>query len=193
VQLEFVEAPLPDLERALLGGECEVALVYDLDVGPGIVCEALYETEPYALLAPSHPLAGQDTVALADLAPHDMVLLDVPPSANYLTNVFTAAGIDPRVRYRVSGYELLRSLVARDLGYALLISRPFGDVSYEGRPLVALPLASEPLPIDVALAWAAGVRRTRRARAFAEHCRRMLPHELGRGVGAIRTRGGVSA
>ena len=76
-------------------------------------------------------------------------------------------------------------MVARNLGYALLISRPYSDRSYEGRPLVSTPLGGELLPIDVSLAWAAGVRRTRRARAFADHCRQMLPGDLGHGVGAV--------
>src|SRR5258706_11407939 len=57
VQLDFIEAPLPDLERALLEGRCEVALVYDLNVRHGIALEALYQTEPYALFAPEHPHA----------------------------------------------------------------------------------------------------------------------------------------
>jgi DNA-binding transcriptional LysR family regulator len=188
VQLDFIEGPLPDLERALRDGRCELAIVYDLDVGPGIEREALYQTEPYVLLAPDHPLASRgDRPGLRELAGHDLVMLDVPPSNHYFTNVFASAGLVPRVRYNVSSYELLRSLVARNLGYGLLISRPYADVSYEGRPLEVRLLASPTLSIDVSLAWATGVRRTRRARAFADHCRQMLPHRLGAGAGAIRT------
>ncbi len=185
VRLDFIEGPLPELERALKEGRCEVALVYDLDVGPGIECDALYQTEPYVLLSPGHPLAAQEELALATLAEHPMVMLDVPPSSAYFHGVFAEAGVEPDVRFNVSSYELLRSLVARDLGYGLLISRPAADVSYEGRPLVARRLAGDPLPIDVSLAWVAGVRRTRRARAFADHCRRMLPHRLGGGIGQV--------
>jgi DNA-binding transcriptional LysR family regulator len=165
-----------------------VAIVYDLDVGPGIECEALYQTEPYVLLSPDHPLASRgDRLEPRELADHELVMLDVPPSNAYFTSVFANAGIVPRVRFKVSSYELLRSLVARNLGYGLLISRPHADVSYEGRPLEARRLAGDTLSIDVSLAWATGVRRTRRARAFADHCRLMLPHRLGAGAGAIPT------
>jgi DNA-binding transcriptional LysR family regulator len=159
--------------------------VYDLDVGHGIALEALYQTEPYAVFAPEHPLARGPAPTLEQLATHDMVMLDVAPSRAYFQGVFARAGLAPNVRYLVSGYELLRSMVARNLGYALLISRPYSDRSYEGRPLVSTPLAGELLPIDMSLAWAAGVRRTRRARAFADHCRQMLPGKLGDGVGAV--------
>jgi DNA-binding transcriptional LysR family regulator len=187
VQLDFIEGPLPDLERALRDGSCEVAIVYDLDVGPGIECEALYQTEPYVLLAPDHPLASRgDPLEPRELAAHDLVMLDVPPSNSYLTSVFANAGLVPRVRFKVSSYELVRSLVARNLGYGLLISRPDADVSYEGRPLETRRLAGSTLSVNVSLAWATGVRRTRRVRAFADHCRLMLPHRASSGAGAGR-------
>ena len=80
----------------------------------------------------------------------------------------------------------MRSLVARNFGFGLLISRPHGDVSYEGRRLVPRRLADDLLPIDVSLAWIAGARRTPRAVAFAEHCRRMLPRRFGAGMGVLR-------
>ena len=190
VQLEFIEGPLSELEHALRTGHCELALLYDLDVGAGIECEPLYQTEPYVLLSPEHPLAARDKpLRLRELADHDLVMLDVPPSSAYFTGVFAEAGLVPRVRFSVSSYELLRSLVARNFGYGLLISRPSADVSYEGRPLETRRIAGPTLSIDVSLAWAAGVRRTRRARAFAEHCHRMLPHQLGSGIGAVRSVG----
>jgi DNA-binding transcriptional LysR family regulator len=188
VQLDFIEGPLPDLERALREGRCEVAIVYELDIGPGIEHEALYQTEPYVLLAPDHPLASRaDPLQPRELADHDLVMLDIQPSDPYLTTVFANAGVVPRVRFKVSSYELLRSLVARNFGYGLLTSRPHADVSYEGRPLTARRLAGPPVLINISLAWAAGVRRTRRAGAFADHCRLMLPHRLCAGAEAIRT------
>jgi DNA-binding transcriptional LysR family regulator len=188
VRLDFIEGALPEVEHALRDGRCEVAIVYDVDVGPGIECEALYQTEPYVLLAPDHPLASRgDQLELRELADHELVMLCIPPSKAYFTSIFANAGLAPRVRFKVSSYELLRSLVARNLGYGLLISRPYGDVSYEGRPLEVRRLAGPTVPINLSLAWATGVRRTRRARAFADHCQLMLPHRLSADAGAILT------
>jgi DNA-binding transcriptional LysR family regulator len=120
------------------------------------------QTEPYVLLAPDHPLASRgDPLEPRELADHDLVMLDVPPSNAYFTSIFVNAGLVPRVRFKVSSYELLRSLVARNLGYGLLISRPHADVSYEGRPLEARRLAGPTLSINVSLAWAARSGRTR--------------------------------
>lgn len=184
IELDLVEGgSSADVQRALLQGRCELALIYDRDLRPGIVCEPLYRTAPYAALAPDHPLAAAEEIWLRDLASHDLVMIDNPPSRSYFDVVFAHAGVSPRIRFVVSNYELLRSLVARNLGYGLLTSRPAGDMSYEGRPIVARRLADD-LPYEnVGLGWVTGARRSRRATAFAEHCRRMVPDHLGQGVG----------
>jgi DNA-binding transcriptional LysR family regulator len=175
VTLDFVEGSTSRLEQALLDGSCEVALMYDVGLHVSLETEPLYSTVPYALLAPEHELASQDSVTLAELSAFDFVALDIQPVHQHQLGLFGHAGIAPRVRYRTSSYELARSLVARNLGYTLLISRPFGDVSYEGRPLVVVPLAGDVKTVDVILARLPGVRPTLRAEAFAAHCRELLP------------------
>jgi DNA-binding transcriptional LysR family regulator len=174
VELDFIEGTLDDIERALLEGTCEIAVMYDIGLGSGLDREPLYGRVPYVLVAPEHPLAGRQALSLRELEGFDMVMLDVPPTREYFEGVFAHAGFTPAIRFSTGSYELVRSLVARNLGFALLISRPYGDVSYEGRPLEAIPLSGEVLPVDLCLAWPRGVRRTRRARAFAEHCRSVL-------------------
>jgi DNA-binding transcriptional LysR family regulator len=172
VTLDFLEGPSDEIEQAMLRGRCEIAILYDLDIGAGIATEPLRSATPYVLLSPQHRLARRRSLTIADVAGEDMIMLDVPPSAHYFGQIFAAARLTPRVRHRASSYELVRSLVARDLGYALLLSRPEVDVSYEGLPLKAVPLRDDPLTIDLVLAWPAGVRLTRRARTFGDLCRR---------------------
>jgi len=48
------------------------------------------------------------------------------------------------------------------------------DVSYEGRQLVTRPVADNVPPTAVVLAWPSAAPPTRRARAFADHCHRVL-------------------
>ncbi len=140
--------------------------------------EPLYSTAPYALFAPEHPLAGRESVTLPELAEFDFVALDIQPVHEHQLGLFAHAGAAPRIRYRTSSYELLRSLVARNLGFTLLISRPYGDVSYEGRPLVAVPLSGEVKTVDVMLARVPGVRPTMRARRLRPTAGELLPPPL---------------
>jgi DNA-binding transcriptional LysR family regulator len=174
VSLRFVEGPAPEVQRALVEGRCELAILQDLGVGRSIALEPLYVLRPYVIVDPSHPLAAAGTVSLAQLAPLGLVLLDVPPSAEYFTGLFAAVGESPTINHTASSYELVRSLVARGQGYGLLASRSATGSSYEGLPLVELELADDVAPVRFSLGWLSGVRHTARARAFADLCRAQL-------------------
>ena len=175
VSLDFIDGPADVLESALLDGRCEIALMYDVLLPPTLAAERLYGAVPYALFGADHPLAGRASVELPELVGYDFAVLTVPPVYEHQMNLFAHAGLEPRVRYRTGSYELLRSLVARNLAFSLLISRPYGDVSYEGRELRVVPLGGDVPPVDLMLVIARGVRPTVRAQAFAAHCRQLLP------------------
>lgn len=175
VTVDFVEGSLTELQELLLAGHCELAVMYGVDIGPGVDVEVLYETRPHVLLPPGHPLAEADAIRLADLASDDMIMLDVPPSMRYFSELLAAVGVSPVIRHRTKSFELTRCLVARGVGYSLLIQRPAVEVSYEGRPLRLRPIADEVPPLTIVLARQTCVQPTRRAVAFAEFCRAKVP------------------
>lgn len=171
VSLEFAEGSLTVLQHLLREGRCELALLYGVDIEAGIAFETLYSTEPHVLLPREHPLADREAVRLADLDGHSMIMLDVPPSRRYFSEVLADAGVVPTVRHRTESFEMVRSLVARGAGYSLLIQRPTLDVSYEGLAVQVRPIADGVPPLPVGLAWPSGSHPTRRAAAFAAFCR----------------------
>ncbi|MEU6176119.1 LysR family transcriptional regulator [Streptantibioticus parmotrematis] len=181
VRVDFVEGSLVDLQHQLLDGRCEMAVLYGVDIQPGIAHEVLYATEPHVLLPRGHALARRSTVRLCDLADQDMIMLDVPPSMRYFTEVLADAGVSPRVRHRTRSFEMVRSLVARGFGYSLLIQRPALDYSYEGREVTVRPISDEVVPLPVVLARPAGSLPTRRAAAFAAFCHDCVARDPGLG------------
>ncbi|MCX5435603.1 MULTISPECIES: LysR family transcriptional regulator [unclassified Streptomyces] len=174
VELNFVEGSQVELQERLLDGTCEMALLYELDLQPGVHHETLYRTRPHVLLPHTHPLAGQGAVSLHDLADEPMVLLDYPPSRHYFTQLLASLGVRPTVRHTTSSFETVRSLVARGLGYSLLIQRPPSGISYEGIPLAECAIQEEVPEMPVLLARPTRAKLTRRAQAFADYCRRTL-------------------
>jgi DNA-binding transcriptional LysR family regulator len=170
VVLDFVEGSLIELQQLMLEGQCELAMLYDMDIQPGIEYGLLCETRPHVLLPPGHPLAGEEAVRLADLAGLDMIVFDVPPSFHYFSEMLAAAGVEPTIRHRTVSFEMVRSLVARGVGYSLLIQHPAVDISYEGRRLAIRPIYEKIVPIPVVLARPADVQLTGRAAAFSEFC-----------------------
>ncbi|WP_212746919.1 LysR substrate-binding domain-containing protein [Sinomonas gamaensis] len=155
VELDFVADQQVPLERRLLEGELDAALIYDMNLPMGLAARTLYESRVYVLLPASHPLATGDPVDLAALAEEPLVFLDLHPSGEHTMAVFRAAGVEPRIRYRTTDFELTRSLVGRGLGYGLLVQRPRRSETYEGLPVVAAEITPPPAPVRILLAWSA--------------------------------------
>jgi DNA-binding transcriptional LysR family regulator len=183
VRVHVHEGEHAAVKRALRSGDCEIALLYGYDLDDDLDRESVDSVRPYAIVAAAHPLAQRPSrrVRLAELADEPMVLLDLPHTSNYMQSILAESGIRPTVRHRTGGYESVRSLVAHGLGFALLNQAPVHDMTYSGRRVVALELEDEVAPLDVVLARPRGARLTRRARCFAEMCRRTA---AGRNVGA---------
>jgi DNA-binding transcriptional LysR family regulator len=179
VTLDFVEGSAPDLEAAMRAGTCDVAIVETVSLGADIESEALFACPPYALFAADDPLAGAETVDVTDLAARDMIMFDLPPSRQLLARVFTDRGLTPRIRHRSGNHELVRALVGRGLGFALLVTRPVHDLTHEDRALAVVPLAGDVAEHEFAFAHLRGARLTRQAATFAAHCRAAAP-TLGR-------------
>lgn len=168
LQVEPVEESLDGVEQGLLNGRFELALTYDLGLGPAVERRPLTEVPVCAVLPAGQPRARRRTVGLADLADEPFVLLDLPHSRDYFTAAFASAGVRPDVRYRTRSAETARALVGRGLGWTLLNLRPAHDLTVEGREVVVRPLADDVPALTVVLARVAGTRPTRRAAALAE-------------------------
>ena len=79
VDIRLHEGHQDALLEGLASGRFTVALLYDYDLAGDLDLQPLADLAPYALLPGDHPLARRAKVALAELAPLPMVLLDMPP------------------------------------------------------------------------------------------------------------------
>ena len=174
VTIQLFEGSVADMISRLLDGTCEIALMYDLGIGPEIDTTFLYRMRPYVLLPAGHRLAEPGPIALRELRDEPMVMLDMSPSAPMFREVLAAGGVEPNVRFSTTNFESVRSLVASGAGYSLLLQRPSPESTYAGPPLVYREILDDVRCVDVVLAGAGTARPTRRAQAFAEFCRRTL-------------------
>jgi DNA-binding transcriptional LysR family regulator len=99
-----------------------------------------------------------------------MIMLDLGPSMQYYTAVLRTAGVSPTVRHRTATFESVRSLVARGIGWTLLVQRPAIDLSYEALPVATLQIRDDIEELDVVLAVPRDTRQTNRTRAFTDFC-----------------------
>lgn len=179
--IDFVEGTQDVLQRRLLHGELDLAIVYDMEVQPEMHRTVIDSRQPHILLPANHRLANEQAVSLADLADEPTVLLDAPPSSHNTLAIFGRFGIRPNVHYRPTTFELTRALVGRRMGYALLVQRPANDRTYEGRQVVVKEIADPVGESHVMVIWPRDARLNRRAAAFVEFSeqRRLKPRTLG--------------
>lgn len=153
VELEFHAGTQHQIHQMLLAGRLDLGIAYDLAVPAGLTRRKLADSVPSVVLPADHALAAREHVALADLVTEPMILLDVDPSRQNTEMMFSAVELTPWVRFRTTDFETTRSMVARGMGYAILVQRPAGDVSYEGRPLAVRPIHPGVRHVPVSMVW----------------------------------------
>ena len=129
------------LISALLKGQLDLALTYDLGMDAGFDRQTLYHAAPVLLVAQDHPLTQQPTVTLDDIAHYPLILSDEGLSAQYMLGLFRQHGLMPRVAHRAQSLELMRSLAAHGEGVGLSYANPPTHKSYDNQPLVTLALS----------------------------------------------------
>ena len=156
------------LGRRLGDAAIDLGLTYDLGLPSHFARILLHELRPHALLPQGHALASQTSVSLAELATHPLVTTDQPHSWQHMLDLFLSRGLSPVSQSTTSSFELQRSMVANGFGVAVSYTRPYGDRSYDGLPLVCKPL-SDPLPMQrIILTHDTRQRLSKAALAFIE-------------------------
>ena len=91
------------------------------------------------------------------------------------------AGVEPVAGWSMANVETIRAMVARGLGYSVLMGRPHGDRTYDGLPLIYRRIADELPENAVVLARVRGGQTTAALKALTDFCVREFG-EAGRPV-----------
>ncbi len=151
LRVDVIEGDQAQVAHLVQSGEAALGLMYDAQIPEILEYDLLTEQQPYALFMAGDPRAGTVNVSLRDLASEPLILLDQPLSRDYLADLYTAIGCEPNIALRPSSIEMVRSLVGQGIGYSVLVTRPAGDLSYDGKALVTRPIAEPTRPLGVAL------------------------------------------
>lgn len=184
VELHMAEGDQQELINKLHTLDIDVALTYDLQLGEEISFETLAHMPPHVLVSELHPLAQQIAVTLDELAQLPMVLLDLPMSREYFLSLFSKAGLEPNIVARSRSEDVVRSMVANGIGYALFNVRPKSTQSLDGKRLVRLRLAGEQRPMLLGLATYKPMKPSRLTQAFMQRCRAYISDQYIPGMSA---------
>ena len=151
--VEIVEGNQDDLIRLLKTSEIAAAVMYLQEGIDGIDTQVLAEGRPYALLPVKHPLADESELSLRALSTYPMVKLGSPSGgSSYIDSLFSNLGLEPLKSYTAPSFEVLRGMVAHGLGYAITVTKPASNMSYDGAALVRRPISDSLAPAKLVVA-----------------------------------------
>jgi DNA-binding transcriptional LysR family regulator len=100
-----------------------------------------------------HPLTGRDELELSDLEDIPLILFNEDLSQGFMRDLFARMHLTPVIQQKVASLEMMRSLAANGVGVGISYSRPPGDLSYDGKPLVTVPIATAQAKTEISLIW----------------------------------------
>ncbi|HTF52578.1 MAG TPA: LysR family transcriptional regulator [Pseudonocardia sp.] len=132
-EVQLDEGEPDEVLDGVLDGALDAAVVFDYDRDPRDwpveLRRAQLLAEPFALaVAPEHRLAGSAEVDLAQAAEETWICTRADTSgARSLVRLAAEAGFTPRIVFRSNDYGVVRELVARNLGVAMLPALAWPD------------------------------------------------------------------
>lgn len=176
VRLVVVDATTTSLIPQLAAGQLDLAVV-NLPVDePEVAVERLFAEDAVLVVPGGHPLADQDQLTLADLAPHELLLS--APGTGFRDELDAAAsqtGVKLRPQAEIDGMRLLASLAFQGFGAAVLPAS--AAPGWVGGDWVRIPITDAPGRI---------VGLARRRRGLPSAPARALRAVL---LGVVRTKG----
>lgn len=148
----------------------DIALSYDLDIPADMAFHELAVLPPYAVLHEDHPLAGRADVTVQDLAPHPMILLDLPHSSAYFLSLFGDAGLAPHIVERTRDMSVMRAMVANRFGYSIANIRPVSSYALDGGRLTIVPITGNLRPMRMGILAMRGASPALTVRRFIDFC-----------------------
>ncbi|MBX9456888.1 MAG: LysR family transcriptional regulator [Rhizobium sp.] len=141
------------LTEALLAGQVDIGLTYDLGLDATFERDTLMRVAPWIWVTPEDDLATRPAVSLAEIADRPLILSDQDLSIQHMLGLFRTVGATPVVRHRAASIELLRSLAANGEGVGLSYTNPTGSLSYDGKPVAKVPVSDGMAVEPVVLAY----------------------------------------
>jgi DNA-binding transcriptional LysR family regulator len=177
VEIGLREGTAQRMVEMLADGRVDVTFALEAAAPPDELERLELSSEELAVaMSPDHALARDGPLALKALAGSRMIAFQRGSSTRQVVDAALAgAGVQPRIALEANDFALVRSLVARGIGLAIL---PRSFLERPGAPISFRSLAP-PLRMQVVLWWRRGRRLSPAARAFVDFAAAHRPSDAG--------------
>lgn len=120
--------------------EVDIAITYGPISDPRLVVHSFERGPLCALVAPSHPLACQESVTVPELLRHQLIFLpDVSGSQQFVNALFSAAGLPATPAYRCNLHSVSRRMARAGIGVSFMTAAAASS-EIEAGLLKAIPI-----------------------------------------------------
>ncbi len=150
--------------------ELDFGIVIISDASPSLQLLPMSTNQIVACVPENHPLAQKDSISIQDMLDTDLIMLKEGSFLRHLVlQKLKAASITPNIVLESNQIETIKGLVSSGVGIAYLL-----DFIVEGTPgIKAIPI-SEPIFVDVGLAWKKDRYISKAAQSFIDFCKNTL-------------------
>lgn len=139
VKLTVRVLPRDALVGAVLAGEADLGLAYNVPVNPRLFRAAEFGHQLGAVMAPDHPLAGRPSVRIADCAEYPLVLAERAMSLRDVVELLVPSTVELAPAVETNSLELMKRLARHPPHVTFLNLADVGEELRDGK-LVFAPL-----------------------------------------------------
>ncbi len=138
LELELVEHPSAALFQAIQNGEVDFAIMLVSNITLPENCETkiFFRSTRRLWTSAGHPLQNAPAITLKDIAAEDYLLLDMDDHIPIVNNYWGKQDLSPKVKFKSTSLEAVRSMVALGLGVTILSDFVYRSWSLEGNRII---------------------------------------------------------
>ncbi len=142
LSVQIIEGDASQMASLMRKGEIDLALTYSVGELENFYFQSLFQAPPHIALSSDHPLANRRNLTLEDLIEEPLILLDLDRTRAYMLDLFNQRKLTPNILYSSQSSEMVRSLVAAGLGYAIFNVKPRNKQTYTVGDIIRIPLST---------------------------------------------------
>jgi len=168
------------IEKGILDDSFDLAfiLVSNMKVHDELEHETMLRSPRRLWLDSESPLQYPESLTLEEIAESDFILLDMDEHVATVNHYWGEYGLSPKVAFKSSSLEAVRSLVALGKGVTILSDLVYRPFSLEGRRIIRREL-NESLPtMDIGCVWKKREELPRNASSVIDFIRRTISEQV---------------
>lgn len=174
VRINIIEDGANRIDERIASGEVDMAVTLITDRTPAFESCHFTTQRNVALLHKSHPLAGAESITVAELADDSFAIFNEDFILHrQILSACHAAGFHPRIALLSSQWDFMVELVSRNRAVSILPKPVLRK--YPAPNISCIPLTDSMKYWDIVLAWNPGKYMPGACRLFLEYVRSNLP------------------